>query len=470
MGDTLMPPSSGSRREVLAMAWPIWISMISVTIKGVADMIMVGQLGADSLAGVGLGGVLAFNGLCFCMGVIRGQKSLVSQHLGAGEKKQAFSFGLHAFWLSIVFAVLLAVLAGVAKPLFALIAGPANMSDGATSAGEDYFAMRLLWSGAMLTALAVAEYQRGIGRTRLPMAADLISQPLNIFFNWILIFGNLGLPAMGVEGAAFGTGLSDLVSLVLLVLFSRRPYRKEELAFSWQKIRRVWSVGFASGVQFTLEVGAYTMITWCIAFLGTASMAAHHAAINILHFAFMSMVAIGDAGSVLIGKYVGAMKWKTVDRVFQSMMAIMYPVVFVIGGVLFIFGDSIIGLYVRDASEAGNAEVIRLGSTLLKVALVWQLGDALQVAYRFSLRAAGDHTWVMWAGILTAWLLTAPLAAGAVFLLKGTVVTVWWVWTVEIFFGAWLFRRRWKSGHWKNKRLVEDGQTVLADPAVQPPA
>ncbi|RMH00757.1 MAG: MATE family efflux transporter, partial [Planctomycetota bacterium] len=318
-------PLPGSRREVAALAWPIWVSMISVTAKGVVDTLMVGELGTDAMAGVGLAMVLAFNALCFGMGVLRSQKSLVSQYLGAGDRTGSYSYGVHAFYAAIGFALLCVLLGAVAGPLFLAFAGGTELSPTALAAGSRYFGARLFWSGAMLLSLSVAEYLRSTGRTRLPMAADLISQPLNVLFNYALIFGRFGAPELGVVGAAVGTGLSDLVSLLLMLAFARprgrfRPRSWTPYRFSAARFGRVLSVGFFGGVQFTIEVGSYTLITWFISHLSTVAMAAHHAAIQVLHFSFMSAVAIADGGSVLVGRYIGALDWESARRAFRSMV------------------------------------------------------------------------------------------------------------------------------------------------------
>ena len=456
-------PLPGSKREVAALAWPIWVSMISVTAKGVVDTRMVGELGTDAMAGVGLAMVLAFNALCFGMGVLRSQKSLVSQYLGAGDKTTSYAYGVHAFYAAIGFAGVCVLLGAFGGSVFGAFAGGTKLSNAALSEGTAYFNSRLYWSGAMLLSLSVAEYLRSTGRTRLPMAADLISQPLNVLFNYALIFGKFGMPEMGVVGAAVGTGLSDLFSLVLMLAFAK-PSKRWKPA-SWEPYRfhlghfwRVITVGFYGGVQFTIEVGSYTLITWFISYLSTVAMAAHHAAIQVLHFSFMSAVAIADGGSVLVGRYVGSLDWEAVRRSYRSMLQLSLPVRAGRGLICLIFGDWSMGQFLHNDDPETQAEAIRVGAAVLAVAAAWQIGDSYQICYRFALRAAGDHKWVMWVGIACSWLMSAPLAAAAVFWIKGGLTTVWWMWSAEIYLGALIFGRRWAGGKWMKMRLVEDGK------------
>ena len=282
---------AGSRREIFSLAWPIWISMTSVTIKGVVDMIMVGELGTSAVAGVGLAGVLAFNVLCFAMGVLRSQKPLISQYIGAGDSQESFRYGVQGWWLACLFAVISLVIALAQDDLFMVISSSASLNPDALRFGREYFDSRLAWGGTMLLYLAVSEYLRGTGRTRLPMVADLVSQPLNIVCNYALIFGAWGFPKMGVAGAAVGTGIADLLSLIIILAFSKKPGLWSQLGFNWKRFKRVFTVGAAGGIQFTVEVGAFSLITFLIGYISTEDLAAHSAVINILHFSFMFVSA-----------------------------------------------------------------------------------------------------------------------------------------------------------------------------------
>ena len=453
---TSSPQHDGSRRQVFAMGWPIWISLISVTIKSVVDMMMVGTLGTDELAGVGFAGVVVFNILCFGVGVLRGQKSLISQYLGANKPTEAFRYGVHAFYLSCIFGLCCLGLALVQNNFFEIFASPA-LSSRTIEAGNDYFNTRLAWGGSMFSILAIGEYLRATGRTKLPMIADLISQPLNVILNYALIFGHFGCPELGVVGAAIGTGIADLLAALLMLVIIRKPLEIQQIALSWYHLKRAFEVGASNGVQFTLEIGSFTLITYFIGYLGTNDLAAHSATINIMHFSFMTAVALADGGSVLIGKYVGANQWTTVERTLRSMIEITLPLMIGIGLIFFFFGEELIGLYVDDPIP------IAIGAKLLVVAAAWQIGDAFQICLRFALRTAGDHNWVMWAGILTSWGLSVPAAAFAIWGLDGDVVTVWWVWNFQVYLCTLIFWKRWKNGQWKKKRLVREDQPRVVD-------
>jgi len=430
--------------------------MISLTLKGVIDLLMVGRLGTEALAAVGLAGILAWIMMSFPLGMLRGQRPLVSQYLGAGDRKAAFSFGAHSFYLALGFGVITWAIAAPAAN-FIIEHAAADLTEQARSYARDYLTVRLQWSAPAFLALAIAEYMRSTSRPRVAMAADLIAHPLNMALSWALIFGHLGLPQMGVRGAALGTGLADLVALCLLLWLTqpKKPIDRDLLRFQWTRMRGVLSTGLTGGVQFTIEGGSFALITVMIGTLGTIPLAVHNTCINLIHLSFMPAVAVGDAGSVLIGRFVGEKRYDLVERSLRSTLAIILPFMGFMGLMYFLFGEQLVGVYIK-ADDPNFAQVVALGGKVMVAAAIWQLGDALQVAYRFGLRAAGDHRWVMWTGILVAWVLSVPLAWLVIHLFDGDLVHVWLVWTAEIFIGGGIFWRRWRSGKWRSKRLVQD--------------
>ncbi|MGB0954094.1 MAG: MATE family efflux transporter [Planctomycetota bacterium] len=456
----------GSRREVMRLAWPIGVSMLSFTMKGFVDMLMVGELGTDAFGAVGFASVATWFALTFSWGILRGQRPLVSQYLGSGDRLKAFSFGVHAFALAIVSGVLLLVFAAPMANLFHDFAATTEMEAEALDVGSSYFRIRLQWLLPTLMTFAIAEYLRSVGNMRVPMVVDLIAHPLNLLFNYALIFGKLGMPEMGADGAALGTGLADLCALLLIVYLVRqpKPIPRDAWRLKWARMKRVISVGITGGIQFTLENLSFLSITWIVGKTDTVALAVHQAGINLVHLSILPAVAIGDAGSVLIGKFVGERDWDGAKRTLNSTLQIMVPFMGCMAVVYLIFGRELSAIFLKNEEPEILERALDLGKGVMAACALWQLGDALQVAFRFALRAAGDHIWVMWTGILCTWLLSIPLCAWVVFVMDGDVAMVWFMWAAEIFVGGGIFLWRWRSGAWMKKRLVEDEyQTASAD-------
>jgi MATE family multidrug resistance protein len=454
-------PRLGSRKEVLRLAWPIAISMMSFTIKGFVDTLMVGQLGTDVLGAVGLASVATWMAMTFPWGILRGQRPLISQYLGAGKPEVAFSFGIHAFYLALLCGVGLVVLADPLTELFKIYAGSTAIGDTGANIASGYFKIRMQWLLPTLLTFAVAEYLRSIGETRVPMMVDIFVHPLNIFFNWVLIFGHLGFEPMGANGAALGTGIADVCALAAIFILVKP---KNRLTLSILKVRtarmiEVLKVGFTGAVQFSLEAVSFITITWFIGKTGATALAVHQVGIQLVHISMLGGAAIADGGSVLIGNYVGDNNYKAVRKTLRSTLEIITPYMLFVGACFIIFRHQLGDLFLNNDDPAEYAKAMQLNSGVLIAAAIWQLGDVLQIAFRFALRAAGDHVWVMWAGILCTWLLSMPVAWLVVFVFKGDVADVWMAWNVEIFIGSAFFVQRWRSGKWVKKRLVKDGDS-----------
>lgn len=448
----------GSRTAVLRLAWPIAVSMMSFTLKGTVDTWMVGRLGMFALAGVGFGGVLAWNFITLPWGVLRGQRPLISQHVGAGQQAKAFSFGAHAFYLAGAAGLLLLAASSAIGGLGESLSTRAGLDGPTAEACGTYLRGRMQWALPTLLLFAIAEYQRSLGRTRVPMAVDLLVHPLNVGFNGLFIFGWLGAPQLGVYGAALGTGLADCAGLgiMLWLVRSRSPRPPGALRLRWDRLKEVLKVGATGGVQFSLETLAFGSITFVIASLGTVSMAVHQASLNVMFLSLLPAVAIGDAGAVLIGRYVGEKDYDGAARALRSVLQIIMPFMGAMGLAFLFWGDDVVGLFLEAKDPLRRAAGLELAGRVMVAVAIFQLADALQIAFRFAMRAAGDHLWVTLVGVLCAWVLSVPLAAAVVHVFGGDLAHVWLVWSIESWVGGLIFAWRWRGGAWRSRRLVKD--------------
>ena len=443
----------------MRLAWPIGVSMLSFTLKGFVDMLMVGQLGTDALGAVGFASIATWFAVTFPWGILRGQRPLISQHIGAGEHEKAFSFGVHAFALAFFCGSLLLIFAGPIAEIFRNFITTTELGGDAVEIGTSYFHIRLQWLLPTLLTFAIAEYLRSTGSMRIPMVVDLLVHPLNILFNWVLIFGHFGLPAMGADGAALGTGLADLIALGVIVYVVKpgNKLNRKTLVLSWERMRKVFIYGITGGIQFTLENLSFLSITWIVGQTNAVALAVHQAGIQLVHLSLLPAVAVADAGSVLIGKFVGELDWEGAKRTVRSILQILVPFMSCMAVVYLIFGRGLAGVFLHNDDPVALENALDLGKGVMAACAFWQLGDALQITFRFCLRAAGDHIWVMWTGILCTWLLSIPLCWWVVFVYEGDVAMVWCMWGAEIFAGGFIFLWRWKSGAWMKKRVVDDG-------------
>ncbi len=382
--------------ELVRLAWPIAVSMLSFSIMTLTDTLFVGRLGASALAGVGLGGIAGFSVLCFGLGLLRSVKVVVSQAVGAGRD------GELPAWLGA--GVLVAIAFGaIAISLGALVAralpGLAVDADAGHQAAS-YLGVRILGAPLALVAVSLREARYGRGEARWPMISAVVANLANIPLDALLVVG-LG---WGVAGAAWATVACNLVEASLLVAVQRRE------GFGFARVRRshvaaLVRLGAPLGVQMLLEVGSFAVLVAILARIGEVDLAAHQIALQITHFSFLPAFALGEAASILAGQAVGADEDGQVRRVARAALAAAVAYTGACAVVMATCAPGLAAVFTTD--RAVQALAVRL----LHVAAVFQIFDGANVVGRSALRGTGDVRVPAVIGVACAWLLVPPLTA-----------------------------------------------------------
>jgi MATE family multidrug resistance protein len=420
-------------RELIRLAWPITVSMVSYSAMTLASTAFVAHLGADELAGVGLGGVVGFALVCFGVGLLRAAKTVISQAIGAGRHDRVPDLVGAAVGL----ALLLGVAGLVAGQLIAPLLSYVSESARAGGFASDYLAVRSLGAPIVLVYAALREASYGQGDTRSPMRASLAGNAVNIALDVILI---LGL-RWGVHGAALATIFGSLTELAVLAW----P-RRAQLAIRWRPdaVRAVWAQGVPNGLQFIMEVGSFLILTLLVAHISAIDAAAHQLVLHLVNVSFLPAHALSEAAAVLVGQAVGAGKDALVPIVARRTLVLGAAYSALCCVVFALLGGTIVS-----AMVSGKPELAARATTLVHIGLVFLVADAANVIARGVLRGAGDVRYAAIVGIATSWLTTPPLA----WLLGVTaglgVVGGWIGLALEIFVGASLFWLRVVRGGWR---------------------
>ena len=449
-------PGSKGRlfRELVSLAWPITVSTLSFSVMTVVDTAFVGRLGPASLAGVGLGGIALWTVLCFGFGLLRAVKVLVSQGVGAGEHEDVLPFlgaGLYAALALSTLALCIGIPVAHYLPQF-------SASQEAGRVAYTYLSIRLLGAPIVLLSSAIREARYGFGDSRSSMYAALISNAVHIPLNYLLIFS----AGWGIAGAAYATLFVQLLELAWMLTIQA----KSGLGLGRARLSHVASVfriGVPTGSELLLSVVAFSALVLLIARMGETDLAAHQVALQILHFAFMPAVAIGEAASVLAGRAVGANDDTKVLAVAKN--ALWLAGLYAAGcALIFVFGAvPLLRLFTSDL------HVQNVGVHLLYVAAGFQIFDAANIVARAVLRGTGDvrvpalfavcSGWSFVPGLTWFWGIHHGLGA----------VGGWLALTVDISVGALLFWWRLGRGHWlpaaqlARRRLAQG--PVLVQPA-----
>jgi MATE family multidrug resistance protein len=438
-------------RPLLSLAWPIVLSRATQVVVGLADAVMVAHLGAAALAATTAGAMNAFAVFILPMGTVFIVSSFSSQLFGMGDLGGARRYA----WYGLAVAAAAEVLVLLALPLVPAALALFPYSADVREAMEGYLVLRLLSAGAVVGMEALANYFGGLGNTRLPMAANVVAMVANVGGNALLIDGRLGAPALGVAGAALASTIStSLAFLGLLAVFVRDCRRHGTGRLRGRELLRLLRFGLPSGVNWFFEFAAFAFfLNVVVAGLGTISVAAFMAVLQLNSAAFMPAFGLGSAGAILVGQAIGASRRDAVPGIVTLTFLVAACWQALVGLVYLTLPELVLAPFARDPASA--RELVAAGRTMLLLSTTWQLADAAATVLAEALRAAGDTTFPMWARTALAWLFFAPGSYVTVRLLGGGdgAAVLWLV--AYLFALALLLLLRFRSGAWRRIALVE---------------
>jgi multidrug resistance protein, MATE family len=433
--------------ELVRLSWPITLSTLSYSVMTLVDTLMVGRIGSAELAGVGTGGIAAFALLMFSFGLLRGAKTLVSQAVGAGRKSEV---GAHLGAAMTAALAIGALTVGLGQ-ILALLLEQVASTPASQHAARTYLSIRILGAPLVLLYVALREVRYGQGDARSPMWASIIANATNIALAATFIY----VLGWGVAGVAWATVIAHAVEAGVLALVQHlsagwgiRRMRREHLA-------ALLRMGLPTGVQFTLEIGSFQLMSWMIASFGDLQMAAHQIGLQVLHFSFLPAFAVGEGASVLAGQAVGAKRDDLVVPVARLAMWVTGAYTLICTVVLVFASRLIAGAFTEDAA------LIALASRLLLIGAVFQVFDAANIVARAILRGAGDVRVAAVIGVVTSWLFTPPLTWLLGARLGWGAFGSWLGLTSEIIVAALVLWWRLERRHWL--RAAEQARVTLAD-------
>jgi len=436
---------------LLRLAWPVIISRSSQVVVGLADTLMITHLGAAAMAATTTGAMNSFALMIFPFGIVFIISSFSSQLTGAGDAAGARRFA----WYGLLLAALAQVLALAALPLLPRVIGAFGYEPAVQEAMQTYMAIRMLSVGLAVGIEALGNYYGGTGNTALQMKFNLVAMVLNVALNWVLINGHYGFPAMGVAGAAWASTMATGVAFLgFLTVFLRHGRGLGRPALRRAEFLRVLRFGVPSGFNWTFEFLAFlAFVNLVVGGLGTISLAAFMAVIQINSVSFMPAFALGSAGAVLTGQAIGRGDRDAVPGILKMTFLVTAAWMGVVGLCYLLLPEFLMERF-RPAGEGGAAFLV-LGAKMLLLSACWQLFDAAGITIGEALRAAGDTAYAMWARGIIGWLIWLPGSWIAVHHFGGdeSTATLWLILYLAVLAGV--LYLRFRSGAWRRIELVE---------------
>jgi MATE family multidrug resistance protein len=407
-------------RPMLRIAIPVVLAELGWMFMGVVDTVMVGPLGPEAIAAVGVGNSLHMAFAIFGMGLLLGLDTLVSQAFGARQLAACHSWLAHGVVLALLLTPAILIICGL---LYFSIPSLGFHSQ-VRPLLERYFAVIIWTTPFLLLYAAFRRYLQGIHAVTPVMVALVSANIVNAAFNWILIYGRLGFPALGVAGSAWATLVARLymAAVLLIAIVMHDRWRRGDLAgieIHRAALRRLIALGLPAASTVALEVGVFAAATMLSGMLTPVSAASHQIALYIAAVSFMIPLGLASAGAVRVGHAVGAHEPRRAAA--AGWTAIFLAVAFTTAAaILFLIAPrALIGLFSREEN------VLMLGSTLLFVAAVFQLFDGLQGVATGVLRGLGDTRTPMITNLAAHWLCGLPVGYNLCFNFGWGVIGLW---------------------------------------------
>jgi multidrug resistance protein, MATE family len=438
---------------LLALAMPMVLARATQSVITFADAIQVEHLGAGALAATATGGINVVGVVILPMGTVFIIQSFVSQLVGRGERAHTPRFALYGLLVALLAAIVAVALIPAIGPMLSLT----SYSPGVQAAMTDYMAIRFLSVGAVIGVEALGAWYGGLGNTWMQMIAGFVTMASAVFFNWVLIDGHLGAPALGVAGAAWSAVIASWLGFAtVFVAYWRRlggVPRERHGALSLAEMRRVFRFGLPSGMNWFLEFAAFQVfINFVMSSLGDETVAALNAVLAVNSLGFMPAFGLASAGAIVAGQAIGAGKRDAVWPTVKMTLAVAMTWMGLLGILYVTIPSHIVTLF---DSQGRSQALVSIGTTMLMLSTGWQLFDAISLTLSETLRAAGDTFWTATVRMVLAWVVFTPIAVFVVMHLGGGPEGAMLCLIGYLALLAVAFAYRFRSGVWKSIELIE---------------
>jgi MATE family multidrug resistance protein len=397
------------RRELLPMlrlAGPVVLAEIGWMSMGIVDTIMVGPLGPAPIGASGLSNSLFFAIAIFGMGVMLGLDALVASSYGAGRLDECVRWLQHGIVVALVVAPTITAIFYAALTT----SGHWGLHPVVRAMAQPYMAILGLGALPLLLYATFRRYLQGIHVVRPVMIALISANAVNAFGNWVLIWGHLGMPALGITGSAWATVAARVYMAAFLgvaVVRAERALRAGAppvpFVFDRTRVARLLALGLPAASQVTLEVGVFAAVSALAGMLDPVSLGSHQIALNLAALAFMVPLGLSSAAAVRVGHAVGARDDVRVRHAGWTALAVTAAITAAVGAAFIAAPIPLLRVFTRDP------QLLSIGARLLAIAALFQVFDGTQAVATGVLRGVGDTRTPMVTNIVGHWLFGLPI-------------------------------------------------------------
>jgi MATE family multidrug resistance protein len=382
-------PAAPGYGAILRFTLPLVLGLTTLALHTVVDAAFVGRLGTAPLASLGFCTLTYYTGLVLLLGLMRNSIGFTARAFGAGRPEQIGAIVTQYQWLALAGAPLI----WAWMQAFPLVARLAHLGPEVEQLARVYLSIRVWDVVFVLTVVLYSSVFQAVGNSRFPMLVTLGTVPLNAVLNYGLVFGHLGLPALGMAGSALATVIAQVAGCAAMVAVAQLGPSRARFGLKllgrpdWALMRRILAVSTPQGLGDGLEVLAFLAFFVVIGPLGETALAASNIGLQASHLLFMPGIAMGIASASYMGRLLGEGRPEAARRTTYRILALGVGYMGLLGLPLWFLGEAVARIFTdRD-------DVIAQARLVFKVVAAYQVCDAIGIILRATLGGAGDTRW-----------------------------------------------------------------------------
>ena len=437
-------------KVVFMLAAPVMAQMLLQTLAQIVDMSMVGKLGSEAIAGIGLSFRPLFVAMSIFLGLGAATTALVARSIGANKEDEARDSATQSIITGTMISFVLAIFTFFAAKQIILFMGA---EDGVINNGILYLkgyspGMFLAFIGLLVTASL-----RGAGDTKTPFIAGFVENFVNVIGNYILIFGKFGFPAFGVLGAAIATSIARLVSLSIMMYILVKGKAglhiklKDFFIIKMSVIKRLFKIGIPAAFERLTQSVALMFTTKIVASLGTTAVAITTLSGNIEQLSFMPAIGFSVAAGTLVGQNLGAKQPSNAEKSGWTAVKMAMLLMGIMGALFILIPEVFIRIYTNEV------DVVAGGKLVLRILGLAQVPQAVAFAISGGLRGAGDTKAVLYISSFGNFVIRLGLTWLFINVFHWSLWSVYFVMVFDWFVRGALLALRFRQGSWKNIRV-----------------
>jgi len=439
------------KMNVVSLTWPIFVEILLFMLLGSVDTLMLGKYSDNAVAAVGVSNQLLgmFNIL---FGVLStGTAILVAQNLGAGNAEKARQVTMVSLFINLLFGIILSLIMFFGSETILRLM---NLRPDLMGYGKDYLGMVGGFLFLQSTLMTITAVVRNHGFTKISMYVTIAMNIIHVVLDYAFIFGPFGIPVLGVKGVALSTNICKFLGLLVMlyVLFKKIEKNlsiKYLFPFPKDVLKDLLKIGIpTAGEQLSYNV-SQLVVTYFINMLSNEALTTKAYVQNIIMFAFLFAVAIGQGTEILVGHLVGENKKEKAYKTCLKSLKVAMTLSVVMASVFAVFRTSLLSIF------TDNPNIIAVGGTIILIDVLLEPGRAFNLVVINSLRAAGDVRFPVYMGIMSMWGVSVVLSYFFGIYLGLGLIGMWVAFAIDEWLRGLLMLWRWRSRKWESMSFVK---------------